>query len=74
MSSVTAASKVRKRISDRQKYITYEEAFIRYGLGETTIRKMAKDCDALYKIGRAARIKVEVFDEYFETFLDGSNC
>lgn len=62
--------KAQQTVSDRKKYITYSEAAERYGLGETTLRKMAKDCGALYKIGKAARIKVDVFDEYMETFLD----
>jgi len=72
MNSDMASTRVQKRINDRKKFLTYEEAEQRYGLGETTIRKMAKDCKALYKIGRAARIKVDVFDQYFETFLDES--
>ena len=62
-------AKVQKRINDRMKYITYEQAQERYGLGETTLRKMAIDCGALYKVGRAARIKVDTMDKYFETFL-----
>lgn len=70
MSNEKELATISKRIQDRKKYITYEEAEDRYGLGETTLRRMAKDCGALYKIGRAARIKVETFDTYFETFLD----
>lgn len=74
MSNEISMARVQKRVTDRKKFMTYEEAIERYGLGETTLRKMAKDCDALYKVGRAARIKIEVFDAYFETFLDGSRC
>ena len=55
MNSDMAITRVQKRINDRKKFLTYEEAEQRYGLGETTIRKMAKDCKALSKIGRAAR-------------------
>ena len=72
MSDEKSISKAKKRVQARQKYLTYQDAEIRYGLGETTLRKMAKDCKALYKIGRAARIDMEVFDKYFETFLDES--
>ncbi len=72
MSNDKLISKAKKRIEARQKYLTYQEAEVRYGLGETTLRKMARDCKALYKIGRAARIDMEVFDKYFETFLDES--
>lgn len=72
MSNDKFISKAKKRIEARQKYLTYQEAEVRYGLGETTLRKMARDCKALYKIGRAARIDMEVFDKYFETFLDES--
>lgn len=70
MSVNDAMANAKRRVSERQKYIGYPEAKIRYGLGETMLRKMAKDCGALYKIGKAARIKVEVFDQYYETFRD----
>ena len=65
-----AMANVQRRMDERVKYIDYEEAKERYGLGETTIRKMAKECGALYKIGKAARIRVDVFDKYIETFCD----
>ena len=72
MSNEVMETKVQKKISERKKYLTYEEAGQRYGLGETTLRRMAKECKALYKIGRSARIKMETFDQYFESFLDES--
>lgn len=59
---------VKKRVESRKLLISYEEATERYNLGVTTLRKMAKDCKALYKIGRSARINIEIMDKYMETF------
>ena len=53
-------------------FLNYEEASARYGLGETSLRKMAKECHALYKIGGAARIRIDTMDQYIESFLDES--
>lgn len=61
--------RVRKRTRSNAKYITYSEARERYGLGETMLRKMATDSGSLRKFGKAARINVEIFDAYAETFL-----
>ena len=72
MSNEKELETVQKRIQDRKMYLTYEEAEERYQLCDATIRKMAKECNALYKIGRAARIKADVFEKYLETFLDES--
>ncbi len=63
-----AISNVQKRMDGRKKLITYKQACEDYSLGITTLRKMAKDCGAYYKIGSAARIDVEVFEEYLKTF------
>lgn len=60
-----------QRIQFCHKFITYEEAKERYSLGETTLRQMAKDCGALYKIGKAARINMDIMDSYLESFRSG---
>lgn len=61
---------ISERINTRKKFLTYKEASIRYGFGETKLREMAKACKALYVIGGSTRINMETFDSYMETFLD----
>jgi hypothetical protein len=53
-----------------QRFLSMEEAKVRYALGETTLRKLAKDCGAVYKIGKSMRIRLDVMDSYMETFLE----
>lgn len=68
MSNKEILENVHKRMDKRKKFIKYSEAEERYGLGITTLRKMANDCNALYKVGKSALINVEIFDEYMESF------
>lgn len=60
--------RVHERMEKRKKFIKYPEAEERYGLGITTLRKMAQDSKALYKVGKSALINVEIFDKYMESF------
>jgi hypothetical protein len=63
-----ALNNIQKRQDERKMLINYEEAHERYGLGVTSLRKRAKECRALYKIGKSAFINVKIMDEYIETF------
>lgn len=63
---------VNERMRKMQRFITFDEAKVRYALGITTLRKMAKDCGALYKVGRSARIRMDIMDEYMDIFVE--NC
>ncbi len=63
-----AIDNIQKRQDERRMLISYEEASKRYSLGVTSLRKRAKECRALYKIGRSALINVRIMDEYMETF------
>ncbi len=63
-----AIDNIQKRQDERRMLISYEEASKRYSLGVTSLRKRAKECRALYKIGKSALINVRIMDEYMETF------
>lgn len=60
-----------ERMRKMQRFLTVEEAKLRYALGKTTLRVIAKDCGALYKIGKSVRIRMDIMDEYLDTFVDG---
>ncbi len=50
-----------------KKYIRLDEATKLYSIGLSTVRKLAKDSGAVYKIGGTVLIKVETFENYIET-------
>lgn len=56
-----------------EKYITIKTATQRYSLCRNTIVRLAKDAEALYKIGRAVRIDSEKLDQYLEDNLAVTN-
>lgn len=51
-----------------KKYVRYKEGAEMYGMSIRKFQDVVKDADALYKIGKIALVKVEVMDEYIETF------
>ena len=51
---------------DVTKLGTLEEATARYRLGATTVRKVAKELGALYKIGRVVRVDIPKMDAGIE--------
>ena len=44
--------------------ITYKQAMKRYSLGLSTVIELAKESNALIKIGKSARINVQKMDDY----------
>ncbi|MEF9998916.1 MAG: DUF6462 family protein [Lachnospiraceae bacterium] len=51
-----------------KKYVNASEGAVIYSIGKTRIMTMAKEANAIYKIGNSALINVEVFDGYLEQF------
>lgn len=49
--------------------LTLKEAVQVFNLGETTIEKLAKQCGAKLKIGRAARYKKDVLQNHIDSFV-----
>lgn len=52
-----------------ERYISIKTATQRYALCRNTIVKLAKEAQAIYKIGRAVRIDSEKLDKYLEDNL-----
>ena len=63
-----AMESISERMCNREKFIDYKKAKIRYGLGITTLREYAVKCGAIHHFGRAARIDVDIMDAYLKTF------
>ena len=53
-----------------KKYVNASEGAVIYSIGKTRIMTMAKEANAIYKVGNSALINVEVFDEYLEQFRE----
>lgn len=49
--------------------LTLKEAISTFNLCETMIEKLAKQCGAKLKIGRSARYKRDVLEQYLDTFV-----
>lgn len=55
-----------------KKYVNATEASIIYSLGKTRIMALAKEANAIYKVGNSALINTELFEEYIEKFREPS--
>ena len=54
--------------TDTCNLLTLPEASREFNLSESMIEKLARQCDAKLKIGRAARYKKDVLQAHIETF------
>ncbi len=52
-----------------EKYLSIKTATQRYDLCRNTLVKLAKEAEALFKIGRAVRVDSEKLDKYLEDNL-----
>ncbi len=48
--------------------ITYSQAIERYNLGRNKVYDLAKEADAIIKIGKSARIDMKKMDEFVLSF------
>ena len=51
-----------------KKYVSTKEAMELYSMGWETLRKVAEEAGAVYKINRKVLINTEVFEDYLESF------
>lgn len=51
-----------------EKFVRYEEGAEMYRMGITKFMQLAKDAKAVYKVGQLVLVKLEILDEYLETF------
>ena len=52
------------------RHLTYKQACERYNLGMNTVQKLARQGDALVKIGKSARVDVEKMDKFVLSFRE----
>lgn len=55
-----------------KKYVNATEGSIIYSLGKTRFMTLAKEADAIYKVGASALVNTEVFEEYLKKYLEPS--
>lgn len=51
-----------------EKFVRYDEGAEMYHMGISKFMQIAKDAKACYKIGQTVLVKLEIIDEYLETF------
>ena len=51
-----------------EKFVRYDEGAEMYHMGISKFMQIAKDAKACYKIGQMVLVKLEIIDEYLETF------
>lgn len=57
------------KVNDKEKkFVRYKEGADMYGMSLRKFQDVAKDAEALYKVGKMVLVKVEVIDRYLETF------
>ena len=57
------------KVNDKEKkFVRYKEGADMYGMSLRKFQDVAKDAEALYKVGKMVLVKVEVMDRYLETF------
>lgn len=56
-----------KREMPQMKTVKIEPACIRYGVGKNTMRKIAKDAEAVVRVGKNYLINVDKVDKYMDT-------
>ena len=52
----------------RDKFVRYSEGAEMYHMSQSKFMQLAKDAKACYKVGQMVLVKLEILDEYLETF------
>lgn len=52
----------------RDKFVRYSEGAEMYHMSQSKFMQLAKDAKACYKVGQMVLVKLEIIDEYLETF------
>lgn len=61
-------SKERMDKKKRDKFVRYSEDAEMYHMSQSKFMQLAKDAKACYKVGQMVLVKLEIIDEYLETF------
>ena len=52
----------------KKTYVRYKEGAELYSMGLSKFQEMAHDAGAVYKVGKACFVNLEIFEAYFQTF------
>lgn len=55
-----------------KKYVNATEGAIVYSMGKTRLMELAKEAEAVYKVGKSALVNTEIFEAYLEKFHEAS--
>lgn len=55
-----------------RKYVNASEGAIIYSIGKTRFMALAKEANAIYKVGNSALVNMEILDTYLEKFVEPS--
>ena len=61
-------SKERMDKKKRDKFVRYSEGAEMFHMSQSKFMQLAKDAKACYKVGQMVLVKLEILDEYLETF------
>lgn len=56
-----------KRTENKRKYIRYEDGCEMYGMSLAKFKQVAREADAVYKVGRLVLINPDKIDQYIES-------
>lgn len=51
-----------------RKFVSYKEGALMYGVSERKFFDIARDANAVYKVGTRSLVKISVIDNYMESF------
>lgn len=52
----------------RDRFVRYSEGAEMYHMSQSKFMQLAKDAKACYKVGQMVLVKLEILDEYLESF------
>jgi len=55
-------------IKEWKKFRRYKDGAEYYGISQSVFERLAKDADAIYKIGKISLVNCEIFEKYLEFF------
>ncbi len=55
-----------------KKYVNATEGSIIYSLGKTRFMALAKEANAIYKVGKSALVNTELFEQFLEQYREPS--
>lgn len=55
-------------VIEYKKFRRYKDGAAYYGISQSVFERLAKEADAIYKIGKISLVNCEIFEAYLELF------